>query len=137
MKIHLRTIEELIVLPLILNVFADDILIDPDGIHEVSARPETLLGERSFPGEYIVGADGTFAFEETHDVCHGVLGRDFEHEMDMIRAGIALQDFYFFLLGEFPDDFSNLDADGSIENFLAVLWYNDDVVFAVPYHMAL
>ena len=57
--------------------------------------------------------------------------------MDVVGAGVAFENFHFLLLGEFSEDFPNLDSDGSIENFLAVLWYNDHVVFAVPYHMAL
>ena len=137
MQVHFWTVKELVVLPLILNVLSDGVLIDAYGVHKISARPETLLSDRSFPGEDIVGADGTFAFEETHDVGDGMFGRYFENEVDMIGTGVAFQNFYFLLFGEFSEDFPDLDSDGSIENFLAVLWYNDHVVFAVPYHMAL
>ena len=137
MQVHFWSVEELVILPLILHILSDDVLIDAYGVHKISARPETLLGDRSFPCEDIVSADGALPFEETHDVGHGMFGRYFENEVDMIGTGIAFEDVHFLLLSEFSEDFANLDSDGSIENFLAVLWYNDHVVFAVPYHMAL
>ena len=84
-----------------------------------------------------MGADGALAFEEAHDVGDGVLGWDFENHVHMVGAGIALDDLDFFLLGQFSDDLANLNTDGSEEYFLPVFGYNDHVVGAIPYHMAL
>ncbi len=66
-----------------------------------------------------------------------MFGWDLEQHMHVIGAGIALENFHFFLFGEFSDDFANLDSDGTEEDSLPVLWYNDHVVLAVPYNVAL
>ena len=96
-----------------------------------------LLGKRAFPREKIVHPDGTLSLEETHDVGDRVFGWDLENHMHVIRACIAFEDFYFFLFGEFSNDRSNLDSNWSEQNLLAIFWYNDHVVCAIPYYMAL
>jgi len=120
-----------------LDVLPDDVFIDADGVHEVTSGPEVLLGDSAFPGEHIVGSDGALAFEEAHDGSDRMLGWDLENHVHVIGAGIAFQNFHFFLFCQFSDDLANLDSDGTVQNFPAVLWYNDHVVFAVPYHMTL
>ena len=96
-----------------------------------------LLGERTFLGEKVVHSDGTLSFEEPHDVGHRMFGWNLENHVHVIRASIAFQDFYFFLFCEFSNERSNLDSDWSKENFLAIFWYNDYVVCAIPYYVAL
>lgn len=96
-----------------------------------------FLGKGTFSGEKIVHPDGTLSLEETHDVGNGVLGWNLEKHVHVIGTSIAFQYFYFFLLGEFSDDLSNLDSGWSEENFLAIFWYNDNVECAIPYYVAL
>ena len=63
------TIEELIVLPLILDIFLDDVFIDSDCTDEVASTPETfLLNSMALFGEEIVHTDCTLSFEEPHDM---------------------------------------------------------------------
>jgi len=66
-----------------------------------------------------------------------VLGWNAEDHVHMIRAGIAFENLDFFLLGQFTDDLANLDSDWTVQDFLAVLWYDDHVVFTVPDHVIL
>lgn len=82
MEIELVAIEELIVLPLILDVLVDSLFIDADSGNEIAPAPETLLGEGAFSGEGIVGFDGTLALEKTHGISHRMLGRN-AHAMCM------------------------------------------------------
>ena len=84
-----------------------------------------------------MGFDGTLPFEEAHDVGHRVLGRDFEDQMNVIDARCSFNHLDFLLLGKISDDLSNLYSDWGVEIFLPVFWYNDHVVGAIPYHMAL
>ena len=96
-----------------------------------------LLGERAFLGKKVVHSDGTLAFEEAHNVRNRMFGWNFENHVHVIGAGIAFQDFHLFLFCQFSDDLSNLNSDWSEENFLAIFWYNDHVVCAIPYYVAL
>ena len=82
-------------------------------------------------------SDGALAFEKAHDGGNRMFGRDLEDHVHVIGASVALEDVHFFLFSQFPDNLPDLDANGSVENFLSVFWYNDHVVFAVPHHMAL
>jgi len=67
-EIQLIAIEELVVLPLILNVLADRVLVDADRGDEVSPAPEVLLGQSALSREGVVRSDGAFAFEESHGI---------------------------------------------------------------------
>jgi len=134
----LWTVEELIVLPLVLDVFADGIGILTDGAHEVSARPEGFLGTSLLAlGTLLMDADSAFPFEESHDMGDAVFGRDGEEEMNVVGAGISFEHFGFLLLAKLSNDFANLDTHSSVQDFFAVLWYNHDVVLTVPYRVAL
>jgi len=57
--------------------------------------------------------------------------------MNMVGHRMAFEndDMPFFC--KFADDLANALAGVSVEFFLSVLWYNDHVVFTVPYHMTL
>ena len=137
-QIHLGTIEELIVFPLVLYVLANRLFIGTDGIHEVPSRPEGLLGTPEFTlGTELMNADGTLPLQEAHDEGDRVLGRDFEEKVDVIGTGIAFENLAFSLLGEFSNDLPDLDSDWSVEDFLPVFGYDDDVVLAVPHHVTL
>lgn len=137
MEIQLIAVEELVVLPLILNVLSDRVFIDAYGGDAVSPRPEVLLGERTFSGEQVVHFDSALTLEETHDGGNCMLGWDFEHHVQMIGAGVAFEYIYLLLFGEFPNDLSNLHPDRTVEDFFAVFWYDDHVVRAIPYQVAL
>ena len=138
LKVHRRTIKELIVLPLILDILADDVFIDAYRGDEVPSAPEALLlDSMTLLGEEIVHADGTFSFEEAHDMGDGILGRDFEEHVNVVGAGVGFEDLHFFLRSEEAEDFADLRSGVAVEHFLAVFGYNDDVILAIPDHMRL
>ena len=120
-----------------MDVLSDHVFIQANGGDTVSSRPEVFLSEWAFLGEKIVHPDGALPFEETHDVRHRMLGWNLKNHVHVIRASITFQHFYFFLLGQFSDEFSNLDTDRPEQDFLAIFWYNDHVVCAIPYYVAL
>lgn len=137
-EIHRLTIEELIVLPLILDVLLDDVFIDSNCADEVASTPETfLLNSMALFGEQIVHTDCTLTFEKSHDVGNGVFWRNTEKHVNVIWASIGFDDFYFFLRCEEANDLSYLSPCMTIQNFLTIFWYNDDVILAVPDHMTL
>jgi len=133
-KIKFRSVEELIVLPLVLDVLLDDVLVDAHRGDEVASGPEGFLGRVSaFPRTLLVDANGRFSFEESHDVGNGVFWRDGDKQMNVVGTGVAFHDLRFFLFCQFSDDFADLDTNGTEEHFLPVFGYNHDVVFAVPH----
>lgn len=137
MKIKLVSIEELIVLPLILNVFSDGFFVHADRGDEVSPAPETLLSESTLSCESVVYSDSTLALEEPHDIRNGMFGWNSENHMHVIGAGIAFEYFDLFLLREFADNLADLNSHWTIQDFFAVLGYDDHVVLAIPDHVIL
>ena len=91
----------------------------------------------SFLAEEIVHSDGTLPLEEAHDVSDGIFWGNAEKHVNVIGAGIRFDDFDFFLRCKIADDLPNFSACVAIEHFLAVFWYNHNVVLAVPDHMTL
>ena len=137
MEVELVSVEELVVLPLILNVLPDRLFIDADGGDEVSSAPEALLGECALFGEHVVGSDGTLPLEKSHDIGHGVFGRNAQHHVHVIGTGIALEDFDVLLFREFSNNLTDGNPDWTEEDSFSVLWYNDHVVLAIPDHVIL
>mgnify|MGYP001610670501 CR=1 FL=1 len=138
LEVHRRTIEELVIHPLVLDVLFDDVFIDADGGDEVSSAPEALLLDgMALLGEEIVHTDGTLSFEEAHDVGNRILWWDFEKHVDVVGAGIGFEDLHFFLGSEEAEDFADLRSGVAIEHLLSVFGYNDDVILAIPDHMTL
>lgn len=138
MEIHCRSVEELIILPLVLDVLLDGLFIDANGADEVSSRPEALFANgSSLLGKRVMGLDGAFALEEPHDMGNRIFWWNGDEEVQVIGCSSTFQNLRFFAGSEFSEHFANLDPDLSEEDFLPVLWYNDHVVFTVPYHMTL
>ena len=81
--------------------------------------------------------DSTFSFEEAHDISDAFSGWDGEDKMNMVGHRMAFENDDMPLFCKFADDLANALAGVSVEFFLSVLWYNDHVVFTVPYHMTL
>jgi hypothetical protein len=54
----------------------------------------------------------------------------------MIRHEIPLQHLAFFLLGQLPQDFSQVFPQFDKESFLAVFWQPDNVILAFPLGVA-
>ena len=57
--------------------------------------------------------------------------------MNVIWTGICFKNFYFLLRREEAKNLSDLYSCMTIQNFLTIFWYNDDVILAVPDHMTL
>ena len=128
----------MVVLPLVLDVLFDDVFVCSNGTHEIASAPKALLlHSMTLSGELIVGTDRRFPFEETQDMGNRVLRRNLEKHMDMVGAGIGFQNLDFFLGCEEAEDFADLDSRVTVEHLLAVFWYNDHVILAVPDHVTL
>ena len=128
----------LVVFILVSHVFPDHLFVDANGGDEVSSAPKVLLLRWCFPlGEFKVCPDGAFAFEEAHDIGNAFSGRDGEDEMNVIGHRVAFENGDVSFFGEFADDLANSLTGKTVELFLPVLWYNDHVVLAVPYHVTL
>ena len=138
LEVHRWSVEELIVLPLILDVLSDGVFVDSDCADEVPSAPETLLLDgMTLPGEQIVHTDRTLSFEESHDVGNRKFRGNFEEHVDVVGAGIGFENFCFFLRRKLANNLSDLSSCVAVEHFLAVFGYNDHVILAVPDHMTL
>ena len=54
-----------------------------------------------------------------------MLGRHGKQDMRMVRHEMPLQHLAFFLLGQLPQDFSQVFPQFNKESFLAVFWQPD------------
>ena len=68
---------------------------------------------------------------------NGEFWRNLEKHVYVVGAGIGFEDFRFFLGRKLTDDFPDLDSRVTEEHLLAVFWYNDHVILAIPDHMTL
>ena len=82
-------------------------------------------------------SDGTLALEKSHDMSHGIFGWDGDKEMQMIWSSSAFEDLAFFLGCQLTDHLADLGSHLAEKDFLAIFWYNDHVILAVPYHVTL
>ena len=138
MEIHCWPIEELVVFPLVLDVLLDGVLIDANCANEVPSRPERFFADASsLLGKCVVGLNGALSLEESHDVGNRIFWWNGDEEVQMIGCSSAFQNLCFFAGCKFPEHFADLDPDLSEEDFLPVFWYDDHVVFTVPYHVTL
>lgn len=107
--------------------------VDADRPDEVAPAPETFVGkEPSSLCKLVMKKNGGFAFQEAHDVCHTVAGRDGKDQVDVIGTCCAFDHDYFFLSRKLTDDLTRPLAYMTKENFLAVLGDDDDVVGTIP-----
>ena len=138
LEIHCWAIEELIVLPLVLDVLPDGFFVCSNGGDKVPSAPEALLLDcMALRGEEIVGSDGTLALEEAHDVCDRVFWRNGEQHVDMIGTGCRFEDLYFFLRRKSAENLADLASRVTKEHLFTVFWYNNHVILAVPDHVTL
>jgi len=81
--------------------------------------------------------DGRLSFQESYNAGYGVFWRNGDEKVYMIGWSTSFKNFAFFLPCQLFEHCADQDAYISIEYFLAVLGYNDNMVFAVIHCMTL
>src|SRR5712691_874200 len=123
---------------LIADVLPDDCLIEANGTHTVSPRPEMQPCEVAYPPKvFAMNADSGFPFQPPYSIRHTILGWNAQTQMPMVGHGIPLDQFDTHLIAEFPQDLADVLAERAKDCFLPLLRYDDDVVSAIPPDMAL
>src|SRR6267143_216481 len=127
-----------LLLLLIPDVLPDDGLLEADGTHTVSPRPEMQACEVACPPKvFAMNADSGFPFQPPHGIRHTILGGNAQTQMYMIGHGMPLDQFDSHLVAEFPQDLANILAERAKDCFLPIFRYDDNVVSAIPPDMAL
>jgi hypothetical protein len=128
----------LFLLLLIPDVLSDDGFIEPDGTHAVPSGPEMEPCEGAHtPQIFAVNADRRFSFQPADRIGHTVLRRNAHTEVHMIRHRMAFDQLDAHLVTEFPEDLADIFPERAKDCLLAVFWYDDKVVSAIPPDMAL
>jgi len=121
---------------LFLNVLPDLLLLEADRGYRVASGPEVLAREVSdLAGELTGNRNGALAFQKPDYRGHGVLGRDGNEHMDVVRHGVAFENLTLLLLGQSVEDGSNSLANGPKEHFSSSFWDKHHVIFAIPFAM--
>ena len=77
----------------------------------------------------------TLPFQIPDDLRNRVLGWDGNQHVHMVQHQMALFDPAFFLLGQFPEEASQLPSQCPIERFPSALGDEYDVIFTLPFGM--
>ena len=72
---------------------------------------------------------GAFALERPHKLCHTHVQWDTHQEMNVVGAGLSLDDFHFHLFAQLFDDFDNILAHRLINHFPPLLRRKNHMVF--------
>ena len=78
-------------------------------------------------GKFGQEAIGAFAFHALDQATDGDVWRDGDHDMDMIRRDMPLEDIHARLLTFFPDNGAHPFGDLTTQHFMAILGDPDDV----------
>ena len=128
----------LFLLLLIPDVLSNDGFIEPDGTHAVPSGPEMEPCEGAHtPQIFAVNADRRFSFQPADRIGHTVLRRNAHTEVHMIRHRMAFDPLDAHLVTEFPEDLADIFPERAKDCLLAVFWYDDNVVSAIPPDRAL
>src|ERR1044071_5978580 len=84
-----------------------------------------------------VNADRRFPFQPADRIGHTVLRRDAHTEVHMIRHRMPFDQLDVHLGTEFPQNLTDVFPECAKDCLLAIFWYDDNVVSAIPPDMAL
>jgi hypothetical protein len=84
----------------------------------------------------IMDSDGCFAFESSYNTRNGVLGRDAKNKMDVIGTEMSFKFFYSEFFKKFRENLPNMDSELVIDDFLSVLWTEDNMIDTVTMTMS-
>src|SRR5262245_33429834 len=122
----------LLLLLLVADICADDLLVQSDSADTGASRPVMSPGKMPLaPSKLPMHPDRRLAFEPSSGVSHPVCGRNTETQMPMIGHGVALDEFDALLLAQLPDDSPNAAAKLPRVNTASLLWDNNKVIHAV------
>src|SRR5499433_1978673 len=114
------------------DVLPDLGLIQPHRTHTVANGPKVQARHPAFLQQFAMNPHGTFPFQTPQRVGDAVLGRDTQTQMDMIGHAVSFHQLYAALAAQVSQDPTNLPPQFPVEDTLAVLWDDDDVILAFP-----
>src|SRR5205823_3937140 len=137
-KLEFTLVQVLLQLLLVANVLPDLFLVQSDRAHAIATRPELPPEQRPFRSQHLaVDADGALALQVPHRHRDGILGRDADQHVDVVRHGFTFHQFHVLLPAQLPKDRADRFARPTEKLLLAVLWQDHNVVLALPLHVGL
>src|SRR5664280_1233119 len=122
---HVQLIQALVLFLLRADVLSNQRLVPPHRGHEVSARPETLPHKILLPSSvHSRQVNRTLPFDKPDHLRHGVLGRDRNHHVHVIRQQMPFLNPAFLLLRQFAEHFSHILPQVPIQRLPATLGIN-------------
>jgi len=83
----------------------------------------------------LVSLNRRFPFDIPDQHCNAVLSRYSQNQVDMIRHRVSFDKLDLFLPTQLPHSLTDSFAHLTKENFSPVLGDDNNVVFALPFHM--
>ena len=87
-------------------------------------------------GKAFVQLQAAFSLQEAHHAGHGILGRDFQLNVDMVRTNLGLHYRYFLPFAQRTEYFPDFQPPLSVKHLPPEFWGEHYVVFAVPARMS-
>src|SRR5664280_1588683 len=134
---HVQLIQALVLFLLRADVLSNQRLVPPHRGHEVSPRPETLPPKILLPSSvHSCQVNRTLPFDKPDHLRHGVLGRDRNHHVYVIRQQMPFLNPAFLLLRQFAEHLSQILPQFPIQRLPATLRDKHHMVFALPFRVA-
>ena len=121
---------------LLANIRADLFQLAPHGRHGIPASPEMLPGKIPLtPGKLPGNDHRTFSLQKPHDRGHGIVGRDCNTHVHMIRHQMPCDNPTVLLTSQLVKNGPQGLPDLAKERFTSSLWDKDNMVLAIPPRM--
>ena len=128
----------LLLLLLVPDVLPHHLLISPHGTDAVPSCPAMEPGDIAYPPSILpVKTDGRCPFQPAHRIGHTIFGGNTQTKMHMIRHRMAFDSLDAHVVTEFPEDLADIFPERAKDCLLAIFWYDNNVVSAIPPDMAL
>lgn len=134
-QIHLTVVTPVLLL-LFSYVFANQLPVTPHRADIVASRPERLPGE--VPAAAVAmprNPDCAFAFDETDNCAHLVLGRNGYQHVNMVGPDVPFLDPALLLARQFMEHAAEILPQQSEQTPAAVFRYEHHMILAFPFRM--
>ena len=134
-QIHLTVVTPVLLL-LISNVFANQLLVTPHSADVVASRPERLAGE--IPAAAFAmprNPDCALALDEADDRAHLVLWRNGYQHVDMVGHHMPFLDPALLLARQFVEHAAEILPQQSEQTPAAAFRYEHHMILAFPFRM--
>ena len=98
---------------LVADVLADLFQLEPDGGNGITPGPEMLAREVLFSATQSGHRDRALPFQKPDNRSHGILRRNRDAHVHMVRLQMPFQNLAFLLPGQSMKNFPKLEADSS------------------------